>query len=159
MTLRGWDGRLLLAVALVLLALGLPWSPSTLAYTGGWMVPSYCVVQSDLTMSCTGAFISPGFLTGRGQLSGADTVARVFLVGALLLIALAPRTRWATCLLGAAAALTAGLLLHGLGMMGGQVATIAAIVLLVSLARRGESTRTGEDRREETEPRGELLQR
>lgn len=136
------DGRLIVAAVLIVLALGLPWSPSTLDYQPGWITPSYCIPDSDGWLHCTPGNYVGGLTTGSGQLAGAQTVARVFLIAALLLVALARGRRgW---LMAAAIVLGAGILVHGLGMLGGQVATVAAIGLLVLVARE---TRTEHDER------------
>lgn len=121
------------AVALILLALGLPWSASTLTYIPAWITPSFCYATVDGLLSCSAGFISPAMSLGAGALTGAGSVARVFLVGALLLILFSRgRSRW---LQGAAVSLLAGLLLHGLGVLGGQLATIGAVILLLQAAR------------------------
>lgn len=128
------DGVLLSAAALVVLALGLPWSASTLQFIPGWITPSFCVPEAGGGIWCSPAYISPGLFTGRGELTGADSVARVFLVAALVLMVMARgRSRW---LLAATASLLTGLLLHGLGMLGGQIAALGAVLLLVYAARR-----------------------
>lgn len=133
MTGAGPDWRVLAAGALILLALGLPWSPSSLEYVPGWVVPSFCTTSWDGTMWCSGGYVSPGMWFGTGEVNGASSVARVFLVGAGILLLIARgRSRF---LLTAAGLLLAGLLLHGLGMLGGQIAAVAAIVLLVGTAR------------------------
>lgn len=129
--LRRW--QVPIAVALILLALGLPWSPSSWQYMPGWITPSFCITTADLTIDCTPGFVQPGYYIGGGRTVGAGSVARVFLVGALIILAFGRgRSRW---LFAAAITLLTGLLLHGFGVLGGQLATIGAIVLLAWAAR------------------------
>jgi len=121
----------LVAALLVVLSLGLPWTTSTQTYVPGWMAPSMCVPSADGTIWCSGAFISPGFMTGSAALSGAGSVARVFLIGALVLILVAwtrGESRW----LGlAGAGLLVAVLLAGLTALGGQLAACAAALALL----------------------------
>lgn len=123
----------LVAAVLLILALGLPWSPSSLEYRPGYIAPGFCFSDADGFLDCAPGTYIAGSTVGSGELAGAQTVARVFLVAALVLVVLARNRRaW---LLAAAGTVTAGMLIHGLGLLGGQVAAIAAIALLVLAAR------------------------
>lgn len=133
----------LVAGVLVLLALGLPWTTSTRDYLPGWITPAYCIPTSDGLMWCSPAFISPGMTIGSSAQSGASSVARVFLVAALVLIIISWRTAQTRWLGYAAAGLVLSIFLAGLTLLGGQIAAIAAAVLLVyaGLSRRGWTAR------------------
>lgn len=124
----------LVAGLLVVLSLGLPWTTSTQSYVPGWMTPSMCIPTADGLVWCSGAFISPGFMTGSAGLSGAGSVARVFLVGALALILVARVRGERPWLAVAGAGLVLGVLLTGLAALGGQLAAGAAAVLLLYAA-------------------------
>ncbi|WP_114906440.1 hypothetical protein [Ornithinimicrobium murale] len=127
----------LAAGLLTVLALGLPWTASTEVTTGGWYVASTCIPNfNDGTIWCSGSYASPGFTTGSAGLSGNETVARVFLVGALVLITIASVRQKPRLLLVAGAALVLGILLTGLTLLGGQVAAVlaAALVLYASFS-------------------------
>lgn len=131
------------AALLIVLALGLPWTADTLDYIPGWMTPSFCTSDLDGSVWCTGGYISPGFVTGASALSGASSVARVFLVAALALTVLAGLRREPRWLLVGAAGLVAGILLVGLSVQGGQVATglAAALLLYAGLTAVGAPAR------------------
>ncbi|USQ78167.1 hypothetical protein [Ornithinimicrobium faecis] len=125
----------LAAGLLIVLALGLPWTTSTEFSTGGWYVGSTCMPNfSDGTVWCSGSFYSPGLTGGSEALSGNGTVARVFLVGALVLMIIAWIRVQPRLLLVAGGALFLGILLTGLTLLGGQLATIVAAVLLLYAA-------------------------
>lgn len=127
------DVRLLGAAVLIVLALGLPWSGSSYEYSAGWITPGYCYMDSSGWMTCEGGTYSAGMMLGTGPLAGAQSVARVFLVVALALMLLARgRRSWLTA---AAGVLVAGILIHGLGLLGGQVAALGAVILLALVAR------------------------
>ncbi|WP_131103557.1 hypothetical protein [Ornithinimicrobium sufpigmenti] len=127
----------LAAGLLVALALGLPWAISSRTYVPGWITPSFCYPASDGTISCSPSFISPALSYGSAAQSGASSVARVFLVAALILIIISrvtEQTRW----LGyAAAGLALSVFLAGLTMQGGQLAALAAAALLAYAAFTG----------------------
>lgn len=133
----------LAACALILLALGLPWTTSSLIHSPGWLTPSYCVHLASGGVSCSPGFISPGFTLGSSARSGGETVARVFLVAALALVVLAWRSAQARWLVYAAGGLLLGILLAGLTMLGGQLAALAAAALLAyaGLTGRGWTAR------------------
>lgn len=119
---------------LVLLALGLPWTVSSRTYVPGWSVSSYCSPNMDGTMFCSTSFTSPGNFVGVSAQSGASSVARVFLVAAIVLIIISwvtAQTRW---LAYGAAGLVLAVLLAGLTMQGGQLAALAAAALLARAA-------------------------
>lgn len=120
----------LLAGLLIVLALGLPWTTDTTEFVPGWMAPSACIATSD-GIWCSGGFVSPGFMMGSAAASGADSSARIFLVGALVLIVVASMRRDTRWLGVAGAGLALSLLLVGLAFQGGQVAAGAAAVLLL----------------------------
>ncbi|MCK0113212.1 hypothetical protein MWU75_13775 [Ornithinimicrobium sp. F0845] len=119
---------------LVVLSLGLPWTTSSQTYVPGWMAPSMCIPTADGTIWCSGSFLSPGFMTGSAALSGAGSVARVFLVGALVLIVVAWVRREHRWLGLAGAGLAVAVLLAGLTALGGQIAACAAALLLIYAA-------------------------
>lgn len=128
----------LAAGLLIVLALGLPWTTSTEFSTGGWFVGSMCTPNSyDGTIWCTGSYYSPGLTGGTEALSGNGTVARVFLVGALVLMILAWVRGHSRLLVVAGAALLVGILLAGLTLLGGQVATMVAAALLLYAGLNG----------------------
>lgn len=136
----------LTAGVLIVLSLGLPWTQSSQTFTGGWMVPASCVMGSDGLMTCTGGFISPGYLVGAPALSGASTVARVFLMAALVLLVVAWLRREQRWLLWGGAGILVGALLTGLTAQGGQLAGLAAAALLIHAGVRGpELTRPDAD--------------
>ena len=122
----------LAAGLLIVLALGLPWTTSTEFSTGGWFVGSTCMPSfADGTIWCTGSYYSPGITGGTGALSGSGTVARVFLVGALVLMTAAWVGGHSRLLVVAGAALVLSILLAGLTLLGGQIATVLAEALLL----------------------------
>lgn len=133
----------LAAALLMVLALGLPWTRDTLDYVPGWMTPSFCTPNADGTIWCTGSYISPGFVTGSSALSGAGSVARVFLVGGLALLVVARLRHEPRWLLVGAGGLLAGILLVGLAFQGGQVAAglAASLLLYAGLTAGGAPTR------------------
>lgn len=123
-------GVAVLAAALLsILSLGLPWTTSTQDYQAGWYVPGMCMPSGD-EVWCAESFISPGTLTISPALSGAGTVARVFLVATLVLIVLARVRQEREWLAVAAAGLVLGVLLTGLAAQGGQLAALLAAALL-----------------------------
>lgn len=125
-------GAVIVSAVLLLLALGLPWSASTLDYVSGWYSPGFCTPNFfSGTVDCTPGFASPGMSVGSGASHGADSVARVFLVGALVLIVLARRQGRSVWLTVAGAAVLLGVLLTGLAAQGGQLAALAAAALLL----------------------------
>ena len=95
-------------------------------------------------MSCTGGFISPGFVLGVGAASGAGTVARVFLVGALVLLVIGWRRQESSWLVVAGSGLVLCILLVGLSFQGGQVAAAGAagLLLYAGLGERAVRSRT-----------------
>lgn len=127
----------LTAGLLVVLALGLPWTTSTRAYIPGWMTPSFCYPTVDGLISCSPAYISPSIYVGESAQSGATSVARVFLVAALVLIISSWRTGQTRWLGYAAAGLILSVFLAGLTLLGGQLAALAAAALLAYAALTG----------------------
>lgn len=127
----------LTAGLLVALALGLPWTTSSLTYIPAWITPSYCYPAADGTISCSPGFISPALSYGSSAQSGASSVARVFLVAALVLIVISWRTAQTRWLGYAAAGLVLSVFLAGLTTQGGQLAALAAAALLASAAFTG----------------------
>lgn len=128
------------AAVLLLLALGLPWSASTLGYIPGWYSPGICTPNfADGTMSCTSGYLASGMTVGSGASHGTDTVARVFLVGGLVLIALALRQGRSLWLTVAGAAVLLGVLLTGLAAQGGQLAALGAAALLLYAGLSGRA--------------------
>ncbi|QFG67665.1 hypothetical protein [Ornithinimicrobium pratense] len=127
----------LTAGLLVMLSLGLPWTTSSLTYVPGWMTPSFCYPSFDGTMSCSFSYVAPGFFTGAPAQSGASSVARVFLVAALVLIIVSRVTAQSRWLAYAAAGLVLAVLLAGLTMQAGQLAALAAAALLARAAFTG----------------------
>lgn len=133
-SLRG-DVRVAAAAVLTVLALGLPWTISTVQYIPGWYVAGSCVNEfASNTLWCTPGFSSPGMYAGAEAVVGAHSVARVFLVAALIILVLAAGRR--TWILAAAATITVGLLVAGVGSQAGQIAAIGAIALLLSVGLR-----------------------
>ena len=129
----------LAAGLLMVLALGLPWTMSTEVSIPGWYVASTCMPDlSDGTIWCTNSYASPGITTGAGALSGSGTSARVFLVGALVLVLLAWIRGHSRLLAVAGVALVVGVLLAGLAVLGGQVACLTAAGLLLYVAFSAE---------------------
>lgn len=135
----------LASVVLIALALGLPWTHSTEAFIPGWITPASCIVGSDGLMTCTGAFISPGMMTGSAALSGAGAVARVFLVAALVLSVVAWRRQESRWLVWASAGILLGALLTGLSAQGGQLAAFAAAALLAYAGLTGANRTNASD--------------
>lgn len=126
-------GVVIAAGVLLLLALGLPWSVSSMAYIPGWYDAGTCMPNlAEGTVYCTGGFVAPGRSVGSGASHGVDTVARVFLVGALVLMAVARRQGRSVWLTIAGAVVLLGVLLTGLAAQGGQLAALAAAALLLS---------------------------
>lgn len=121
----------LVAGLLIVLSLGLPWTPDTSQYVPGWMSPSICMPSTDGTIWCSGGFVSPGYMIGSSAASGASSIARVFLVGALVLIVVAGVRRESRWLSVAGGGLILSLLLVGLAFLGGQVAAVGAAILLL----------------------------
>lgn len=132
----------LAAALLIVLALGLPWTTDTTEDIAGWMTPASCIMGADGMMSCTGGFISPGFVLGTGAASGAGTVARVFLVGALVLLVIGWRRQESKWLVAAGVGLVLCILLVGLSFQGGQVATAGAAALLLYAGLGGHALRS-----------------
>lgn len=132
-------GRPLLLTAglLVALALGLPWTTSSHTYIPAWFTPSFCYPSIDGLISCSPAFISPALYAGSPAQSGASSVARVFLVAALVLIVISWRTAQTRWLGYAAAGLVLSVLLAGLTLQSGQVVALAAAALLAHAALTG----------------------
>lgn len=127
-------GTLALASLAVLLALGLPWTVSSLTYIPGWYQAGTCVNEwSSGTVYCTPGFLAPGMTAGVSASAGAETVARVFLVAALLLILFAAGRR--TWVVAAAGSVALGLLLTGINSQAGQIAAVVAVLLLLHAAR------------------------
>lgn len=126
---------------LIVLALGLPWTADTSAYVPGWYSPGFCTPDADGLVSCTGGMISPGLWVGSGALSGASSVARVFLVGALVLLVVARLRGESQWFALAGAGLVLSVLLVGLSAQGGQVAATAAAVLLLYAAFSASGSR------------------
>lgn len=127
----------LVAGLLVVLALGLPWTTSSRAYIPAWMTPSFCYPTADGLISCSPAYISPAIFLGESAQSGATSVARVFLVAALVLIIISWRTAQTRWLGYAAAGLVLSVFLAGLTLLGGQLAALSAATLLAYAAFTG----------------------
>lgn len=132
---------MLTAGLLIVLALGLPWTMDTTEHIPGWMTPASCLMGADGMMTCTGGFISPGFIVGSGAATGAGTVARVFLVAALVLAVIGWRRQQASWLVVAGVGLGLSILLVGLHPQGGQVAAAAAAALLLFAGLSGDAGR------------------
>lgn len=129
------------AALLIVLALGLPWTADTSAYLPGWYSPGFCTPDADGLVFCTGGTISPGLWVGSGALSGASSVARVFLVGALVLLVVGSRSGQHLWLALAGGGLALSVLLVGLQAQGGQVAASAAAALLLYAALSASDSR------------------
>ncbi|GAB2604143.1 hypothetical protein [Pseudactinotalea suaedae] len=148
------NGRVALAAAALLLALGLPWGVvgAETEYVAGWMNPSYCIATWDGYLDCTYGYISPGFvIPGQGAAyAGYQTSARVTIVlgGALLLHWSRNGGRWQ---LPSAALLQVGAVaLAGSALRPGAVAALIAAALLLAesgLLRGRSLPRSGGDDR------------
>ncbi|TQL49175.1 hypothetical protein [Ornithinicoccus hortensis] len=137
-------GVVIASAVLLLLALGLPWSASTLQHIPGWYSPGFCTPNFySGTVDCTAGYFSPGMTLGSGEAHGVHVVARVFLVGALVLIGCALRLRQPVWLSVAGGAVLLGILLTGLAAQGGQLAALAgaALLLYAGLADRERAPR------------------
>ncbi|QDO88732.1 hypothetical protein FNH13_10695 [Ornithinimicrobium ciconiae] len=131
----------LAAGLLIVLALGLPWTMDTMEHVPGWMTAGTCLMDSDGMMTCTGGFVSPGYYVGSGAASGANTVARVFLVGALALVVLAWRQGQRAWFVVAGVGVGLSILLVGMSVQGGQVAAAGAAALLLYAGLSGGAVR------------------
>lgn len=126
------------AALLSLLALGLPWSVSTQTYVPGWSTFPVCTMNFETgEMYCPPGTTQPGMTFGVPAQAGSQSVVRVFLVAALLVLLISAGSRLGSR--WAAGLLAAGMLLAGLGMQAGQLAALAAIALLAvhGWGRRG----------------------
>lgn len=126
---------------LIVLALGLPWTADTSTYIPGWYSPGFCTMDADGLMSCMGGTISPGLWAGSAAQSGASSVARVFLVGALVLLVVGSRSDQRLWLAVAGGGLALSVLLVGLQAQGGQVAATTAAALLLYAAFSASDSR------------------
>lgn len=137
-----------LGAFLVLASLGLPWSTSESVQIPGFVTPSTCIPTADGTMWCSPGFMSPGWVVGGGTAHGVDVPARVFLVAALLLVAVAlyRSARLPLRLAGASALL--GVVVTGPALLGGPVAAVVGGLLLLRAARTpaAEATPSALDR-------------
>lgn len=131
---RGLFRRPVLAVVgtlLVLASLGLPWSRDTQLSIPGWIVPTTCIPTSDGTIWCSPGGFSPTITTGSSAAAGADSPARVFLVGAIVLVAFAVHRSSRRLVALAGLTTLAGVVLTGPVLLGGPVsAALGGLVLL-----------------------------
>lgn len=136
----------LLAAGLLLLSLGLPWSGDSQTHVPGWLTPSFCTPGLlDGMISCTPNYFSAGFTTGSPALSGANSPARVFVVGALVLTAVAVWRARPRLLVMAAGTVVVGLLVTGSAAVAGTLAAVAAAALLGCAGRATTSRDTPAD--------------
>lgn len=135
-----------LGALLVLIALGLPWSAAEGVWVHGFITPSTCIPTADGDMWCSGGFVSPGFMVGGGIAAGMDTGARVFLVGALVLVAFAVHRASDRLLRVAGWVVLAGVVVTGPVLLAGPVAAVVGAVLLLRAARAADGTRTADAR-------------
>lgn len=138
---------LLLAALLAGLSLGLPWGtggagqPGT--WVGGYYDPGYCVTVYDYdgyaSLDCsTGMYNSGIYFAGdeNGVRSGYAHPARVFVVGAAVLVAAGLRQRSSRLLRIALAVAAVGVLCDGVGSGSGFFVGLAAAVTLAAALHR-----------------------
>jgi hypothetical protein len=138
---------LLLAALLAGLSLGLPWGTGGAgqpgAWVGGYYAPGYCVTVYDYdgyaSLDCsTGTYNSGIYFSGdeNGVRSGYAHPARVFVVGAAVLVGVGLRQRSARLLRIALAVAAVGVLCDGVGSGSGFFVALAAVAVLATALHR-----------------------
>lgn len=134
-----WPAPAVIALALLVLSLGLPWSFSLdpTVYIPGSVTPGTCVGMYDGTLDCTPMQVSPGWLSGGGLSidAGYRSGARVGLVVAIAALVIARRRADRRLLWGVPIGVGVALIGSGVTAGGGQLAAVLACAFVWVLIR------------------------
>jgi len=125
---RWWTA---LAVATAALSLGLPWGTAGSAYVSGYFTPGMCATVYDYegwaSLDCTAGFVSPGFVLGGGEYTGAQHPARLFIAVVIALLVTGLRRHPVMTSRTAVVVGTVGFLAFGVQPAAGQLALAVSV--------------------------------